>query len=254
MSEEFFNVEFWRSLVAVALGALLGFGAALAVGLELNRRRRSQYAKTVRNAIATECIYNLIALNEAVTQVERTVKDRFTTLYVHRFPPRGGILQRLVTPEVLGSLSSGEMGSLVVVAPELENARSVYDAWKQMARSPTVHPRTRFEETNHCLHMVTTSGRNVLGLLIEVCQRSSGRELRDENARRMADKLASTKTRPVPNFVRGLKSSHGKSENLDELMKKRRYLVVWEHDWPECPMNVVELRKCLDPTVIRYSA
>ncbi len=253
MTEDFFNVEFWRSLVAVALGALLGFGAALAVGLELARRRRSQYAKTVRNAIATECIYNLIALNESDTQIERTVKDKFATVHLHRFPPRGTVLQGFVTPDVMGSLSNLEMGSLVVVAPELQNATSVYERWKEMARTPDIPPGTRQEETNHCLHIVSTSGRNVLGLLILVCRESDGK-LRDENAQRMADKLTPLKTRPNPNFVRGLKSSHGKSENLDELVKKRRYLVVWEHDWPECPMNVVELRKCVDPTVIRYSA
>jgi len=253
MSEEFFNVEFWRSLVAVALGALLGFGTALAGGLELNRRRRRQYAKIVRNAIATECIYNLTALNGSDTQINRTVKDKFAPVWFYKFPPRGTVLQGFVTPDVMGSLSNAEMGSLVVVAPELQNAASVYERWKEMADTPATPPITRQEDTDHCLRIVSTSGRNVLGLLILVCQESDG-ELRDENAQRMADELTHIETRPVPNFVRGLKSSAGKSENLDEIMKKRRYLVVWEHDWPDCPMDVIELRSCVDRTVIRYSA
>ena len=55
----------------------------------------------------------------------------------------------------------------------------------------------------------------------------------------MVDELTHIETRPVPNFVRGLKSSAGKSENLDEIMKKRRYLVVWEHDFRSVPFELL---------------
>lgn len=251
--EEFFNVEFWRSLVAVGLGAVLGFGIALAVGYRLAEARRSRFAKFGRNVIVTESIYNLKTLNRIEERTRRTLDSKFTTHSYHEFQPRGRILERYLTPDVLSAISSQELVGLVVVGPELEHLAARYSEWTNtIARDD--EPMAR-EKTRILLELIRHVGTNVLALLIAICSRA-GRDLLDENAQRMAKALSPIKVERPTNFTKALRSSHLQdAPNLNQVVDEKTYLVVWEHDWSECPtgLDVIELQKFRDRKVIRYS-
>lgn len=249
--EELFNVEFWRSLISVGAGAFLGFGLALLGSHLLAKTRRTQFAKVVRNLIATESIYNLITLTNIEERTQRTLDSDFSCHSYHEFRPRGRMLQQLMTPDFLSAISSRELGALVVVAPELEHLAASYSEWVNTIAGEN-RPMAK-EKTRIILRMTRVFGANVLGLLITICHRRD-RDLLDENARRIAEELSRIQVARPSDFTKSLRSSHLQdAPNREQMVTEKRYLVVWEHDWPECPIDVIELQKFVDPKVIRYS-
>ncbi len=109
------------------------------------------------------------------------------------------------------------------------------------------------EKTRILLYLIRHFGANVLGLLITIC-RGRSRDLLDENAQRIAEALSPIQVGRPANFTKCLRSSHLKdASNLKQMVDEKSYLVVWEHDWPECPIRVIELQQCVDSKVIRYS-
>ena len=109
------------------------------------------------------------------------------------------------------------------------------------------------EKTRILLYLIRHFGANVLGLLITIC-RGRSRDLLDENAQRIAEALSPIQVGRPANFTKSLRSSHLKdAPNRKQMVAEKRYLVVWEHDWPECPIRVIELQQCVDSKVIRYS-
>ena len=251
--EEFFNVDFWRSLIAVFLGALLGFGGALLVGHLFAEGRRTRFAKFGRNVIVTESIYNLKTLSRIEESTRRTLDSKFTTHSYHEFQPRGRILERYLTPDVLSAISSQELVGLVVVAPELEHLATRYSEWTStIARDD--EPMAR-ERTLILLRLIRQAGANVLALLIAICSRAA-HDLLDENGQRMAKALEPLKVERPANFTKSLRSSHLEdAPNREQVVKEKTYLVVWEHDWAESPtgLEVIELQDFRDRKVIRYS-
>lgn len=83
---------------------------------------------------------------------------------------------------------------------------------------------------------------NLVKLLVRSCHHSAGRLLDDES-KEVASKLGDLTVGSTPNFLAGFKSSMIKG---NEEIDPKRWLVVWEHDWPECPMPVIELRSQRD--------
>lgn len=109
------------------------------------------------------------------------------------------------------------------------------------------------EKTNILLYLIRIFGANVLALLIIIC-RHANCDLLDENAQRIAKALSPIQVGRPANFTKSLRSSHLKdAPNRKQMVAEKRYLVVWEHDWPDCPLEVIELQKCVDSKVIRYS-
>ena len=98
------------------------------------------------------------------------------------------------------------------------------------------------EKTRILLHLIRSFGANILALLILVC-RHADRDLLDENAKRIAKKLSPIQLGASPNFTKSLRSSHLKdAPNREQVEKEKQYLVVWEDDWSECPITVIELQ------------
>lgn len=252
-NEEFINVEFGRSLVAVFLGAFLGLGSALLVGHCFAEARRTRFAKFGRNVIVTESIYNLKTLNRIEEHTRRTIDSNFTTHSYYEYLPRGRILERYLSIDVLSAISSQELVGLVVVGPQLEHLAARYREWKNtIARDEGAMARVK---TDNLLQLISDAGTNVLALLIAICRRA-GRDLLDENAQRMAKALSPIKLERPTNFTRVLRSSHLQNvSNLDQVVDEKTHLVVWEHDWSDCPtgLDVIELQKFRDRNVIRYS-
>ncbi len=251
-------MNFWSSLVGtlvgVGLAAVLGVAGAFLVGLHFVRDRRNKIAKAVRNAIATESIYNLITLSNIERRTRTTLDSDFSTRSYHEFRPRDRLLQQLLTPDTLTAISSQEAGALVVTAPELEHLAASYEEWMKMIALDRPDQRlVAKEKTRILLYLIRKFGSNVLGLLITICHRR-GRDLLDENAQRIAEALSPIQVGRPANFTKSLRSSHLKdASNLKQMVDEKSYLVVWEHDWPDCPIEVIELKKHVDPKVIRYS-
>ena len=75
-------------------------------------------------------------------------------------------------------------------------------------------------------------------LLCEVCLREK-EGLQDKQLKDIYHKLQKIEKDYEKEGCVGKSSDYKKAKDKKE---NQRYLVVWEHDWPECPLEVIELR------------
>jgi hypothetical protein len=251
--EDFFNEDFWRQLVAVLVGAFFGFGGALATAGILGRGRRQTLARMTRQIIVSEAIDNLRALRQIDKLSHEMREEGFDSVRTSTLRARAAILQQFMTAESLAALSERERMSLAVVTPQLAYLSERYDDYEGVLASPltavqkvktetgAVVPR-RDWATDRLLADVALVGTNVLDMLIQACRQAKG-QLADDRSKEIGSKLAVLTFGDAANFWRAFKTSLTQaSEDLDA----RKWLVVWEHDWPECPMPVIELRSPSD--------
>lgn len=257
MEEAFFNRDFWRQLVAVLVGAFLGgflgFGGALATGAIVGRGRRQTLARMTRQIIVREAIDNLRALGQ-IDQLSETMRENgFDVVRISYLRPRGEILHQFMTAESLDALSEEEAKFLMVVTPQLAYLDERYAHYEQHLHNPmTEIARMKRQDgsevpyrewaTDGLLSDVARFGTNLLDILIQACHEAKG-QLADDESTDIASKLDDLTFGDSANFRRAFKTSMVKGrEDLDPKI----WLVVWEHDWPECPMPVIGLRPSRD--------
>lgn len=253
MEEAFFNKDFWRQLVAVLIGAFLGgflgFGGALFTRAMAGRSRRDTLARMTRQIIVSEAIENLRALRQIDKLSDEMREEGFELVRTSTLRPRGAILQQFMTAESLAALSERERTSLAVVTPQLAYLNERYDNYEGVLASPLTAVQKmktqtgavvarRDWATDRFLANVALVGTNVLDMLIQTCCQAKG-QLADDQSKDVASKLEVVTPGATRNYGRAFKSSL--VQGADDLDPKK-WLVVWEHDWPECPMPVIELR------------
>lgn len=249
MEEAFFNKDFWRQLVAVLVGAFLGFGGALGTGAIFWRARRRTLARMTRQIIVREAIDNL----RTATQIDRLTRETqqggFLVVHTSKSRPRAEVLQQFMTAESLATLSEEEAKFLMLLVPQLSQLDERYENWEQLLHSPGALTPIQVEgnrdtvpyreyATERFLHEVALVAMNLVKPLVRSCHHAEGRLLDDES-KEVASKLGDLTFGPIPNFLAGFKSSMIKE---NEEIDPKKWLVVWEHDWPECLMPVIELR------------
>lgn len=125
MEEAFFNKDFWRQLVAVFVGAFLGFGGALLTGAYFGLRQRWTVARTTRQVIVREAIDNLRTAAQIDRLTRKTQQEGFRVVYASKPRPRAKVLQQFMTADSLAALSEEEANFLMVLVPQL--SRSMRD-------------------------------------------------------------------------------------------------------------------------------
>lgn len=253
VEEAFFNKDFWRQLVAVFVGAFLGFGVALLTGALFGLWRHRTLGRVTRQVIVTEAIRNLRVMGHICDLTQTMRGEGFEILRSSGSRLRAGILQQFMTVEPLDALSEDERKFLVGVTPQLASLNEQYDDYERLLRDPgrALTPidvegkgvvAYREMATDRLLGEVARTGSNLLEMLIQACRRAEG-QLIEQRSKDVASKLEGLRFGTKANYGRVFKSSllEGR-ENLDT----NKWLVVWEHDWPKCPMPVIELRSPSD--------
>ena len=132
-----------------------------------------------------------------------------------------------------------EQGLLIEVVSQLNEVTSETDKWgKRISRVRTYDLESKEALTEELLSHVTILRRNLLELLGEICFREK-EGLQSEQLKGIYHKLQ------IIERDYGTQGCVGKSSDYEKVKDKKenqRYLVVWEHDWPECPLEVIELR------------
>ena len=252
MEETFFNKDFWRQLVAVlvgaSLGAFLGFGGALLTGAYFALRRRWTLARITRQVIVRETIENLMALSYMDKLTRAMREEGFAPRRFSSLRPSAEVLRQFMTAESMAALCEGETRVLLFVIPQLAYLRERYDKYEQVLQRPkdafapvnvegegTVAYRDAV--TDRLLADMAGIASNLLEILVRSCYQAR-RTLVDDESKEVASKLVGLTFGPTGNFGRVFKSSLLKG---DKQLDLKKCLVVWEHDWPECPAPVIEL-------------
>lgn len=247
--EDFFNEDFWRQLVAVFVGAFLGFGGALFTRAIAGRSRRDTLARITRQVIVRETIDNLIALSHMDKLTRAMREDGFAVRRFSNLRPRTEVLRQFMTAESVAALCEGETRVLLVVTPQLAFLRERYDKYQQLLQRPeqalapvdvegegTVAYRDAV--TDLLLADMAGIASNLLEILVRSCHQGR-RTLVDDESKEVASKLVGLTFGPTGNFGRVFKSSLLRG---DKQLDLKKCLVVWEHDWRECPVPIIELR------------
>lgn len=243
---------------AVFLGAFLAFLAGIAAQEIVQGLRHRSYRRLARNAIATELVHNLGVIDSMRSSAIQTRDEGFIAIHSPIATLRGGMLQQLTSSEWFEALLPSERLFLQDAVGKLDRATAQFTSWEE-AVVPGIglttiiveetKARTTYRElaTEKLLDVLGKIQTNLLDLLILVCNHSKLGGFTDEEAATVQGKLLPTRKGwpKRARLVRWYRSSELKNliggESTD-VKTRYEHLVVWEDDWPDCPMPVIELR------------
>jgi len=244
--------------LAVFLGAFLGFALGIIADELVHRIRLRARGALNRDVIATEMLYNLEVLDAMITCAKQTRKEQYANAHTPIGTVRAGILQQLLSPDSLASLRREERRFLLEVVGNLRRAVDQFESWQKTFTSTTGLMPVLIEETgdrtsyrdlatdrlDETLIQIQT---HLMELLIQVCNNSGSDKLTDVRTDQIRQKLMPTREGwpKKTNFMRWSKSSvlQGLDEaKLKDMAASSTYFVVWENDWADCPLDVIELQ------------
>ncbi len=242
----------------VFLGAFLAFLGGIALNELVTRSRQKANRRLARDIIAIELVHNLEVLDSMSLLAKQTMDEGFMAVHTPMAAIRASILQPLLASNWLEGMPAKERRHLLNVVATLQRAEVEYEAW-QRALSPErglatiiaadggrrmTYRELKTEQLQETLGLVQIG---LLDLLIYVCNSADDQTFTDDEVQKIRKKLEPTRVNwpKSPTFGRWYASSGAKKappDRLAKLTEAYKFLVVWTHDWPECPIQVIELR------------
>ncbi len=223
----------------VIVGVLLGFVGAYLLQRLQETRRKKQLRTVARNIIGLEIIHNL----GIVGHIEESVMDfvNNTSLYYQTtIPIRSEVFNQFLNLSSLSVFDDLEQKLLVEAFNQLNIVARDYEAWPQKMGQVILNDEFKKTGSRNLLNHIKTLRINLMSLLCEICLREK-EGLQDEQLNDSYRKLRRFNNKQDYKSLGLLgKSSHYKPKKKGE--EKYKCLVVWEHDYPECPLEVIELQ------------
>ena len=221
----------------VIVGVLLGFAGTYLLQRLAEKRRKKQLRTVARNIIGLEIIHNLKGIEWIEKAITKTIEDTSLLVYQATIPPRSEVFNRLLDLSSLSVLDEVEQRLFVEVFSQLNLVAREFALWPEEIHKAPPNRKARETASKNLSTYVGYLRVNLVQLLCEICLR--GREgLQDKRLRDIYEKLQSFEN---TQSGRDGKSSDYRSVYESEKTKLKR-LVVWEDDWPECPLEILELR------------
>ena len=221
------------------IGVLLGFaGTYLLQRLQENRRKK-QLRTVARNIIGLEIIHNLEVLEHIEENVLKTIEGT-SSLYVYPLPPRTDIFNKMLYLPSISVMDNYEQKLLMEIFSQLNMVASEFALWPNKIKPfLTATSIERKNVSGWLLYANTSLELNLLLLLCQVCLREK-KKLQRKELQKIHDKLHKFK-QADNKYVCLVKSSQFETVK-HKINKKCKYLVVWEHDNKECPLEVIEIK------------
>ncbi len=221
----------------VIFGVILGFVGTYLLQKLAENRRKKQLRTVARNIIGIEIIYNL----ETIGHIEKLTMQTIDTagqIYVSNLPPRSEVFGRFLDLPSLSVLDYEEQGFFTLVLSQLNLVTRDFALWPDRIRQEPFDDRKLKEKASKpLLTNIPILRLNLVQLLCEICSRE--REgLQDKQLRNIYHKTKGYS--PSESLRAGKTSDYKKSKQKEE--DQYKYLIVWEHDWPKCPLKVIELK------------
>ena len=223
----------------VLVGVLLGFVGAYLLQRLAENRIKKQLRTVARNIIGIEIIHNLKIIEQIEDSARKTIADE-GFLHTSISPPRNEIFDRLLDLPSLSVLDDKEQGLFAEMFSQLSALAREYSIWPNKIRQIAHSDVAGKKSASHYLFTYMNFLRmNLVQLLCEVCLRE-GKGLQDKQLQSIF--------REVQRFEGEGSGRAGKSSDFKKAKRKETFkrLVVWEHDWAECPLEVLELKSIIE--------
>jgi len=220
----------------VLVGVLLGFVGAYLLQRLAENRRKKQLRTVARNIIGMEIIHNLNIIGQIEDSTIKTINEDKDLLHTATFPPRNEVFDRLLDLPSLSVLDDTEQTLFTEIFSQLNVVTREFSQWPDEIRQVAPYGSEAKESVSQSLlRAITILRMNLVQLLCEVCLRE-GKGLQDRQLQAVYQE--------IHRFERGDSGRAGKSSDFKKAKRKESFkrLVVWEHDWIECPLEVIELK------------
>ncbi len=233
------NAGFW-ALGGAVIGAFLGFGGTYLIQRLAERRQKKRLCTIARNVIGLEILHNLEILEQIEKNISKAIEEKYS-IYTYSQPPRTEVFNRIFDLPSLSVLDNIEQMFFIHTFGTLNMVFREYALWpdkmRQLQHDSTEQKRA---SSQWLLAAITMLGSDLIKLLCKVCLKEK-EGLQREDLKNIYAKLKKTENKDETYGVY-FKSSDDKWYKQKTEDKKCKYLVVWEHDYPECPLEVIELR------------
>ena len=238
-NEGFFaNQGFW-AIVGALLGFILGLAGNYFLQKLAENRRKKQLRTAARNIIGIEIIHNLDILEHIDEDVQKTIEET-NSLYIYPLPPRDEIFNKMLYLPSISVMENYEQKLIMEIFSQLNMVAREFALWPNKIKPfLTATSIERKSVSGWLLYANTLLELNLLRLLCQVCSREKKMLQRNE-LQKIQEKLHKLREDDYK-FAYLFKSSQFETVK-HKINKKCKYLVVWEHDNKECPLEVIELR------------
>jgi hypothetical protein len=253
----------WNQFSAVFLGAFMAFLVGIALQQIAAYHTKRANRRMLRQLIGIE-VLEIIEDIEYVARLVRLTRDEgFIGLHSPTSLPRWELLAQALGSQGATALTLVEQADVRAAVANLQTFVGIYETWERSVAPENVSrpvlsqngtQQTYAElKTEGFLNFVDGIQTNLLDALIFVCNLSKEGGIHHDGVEAVRKKLIPT--RPGfpkrKNFGRVYRSALV-AKRADKL-RERAYLVVWRHDWPDCPIPVIELEtshsKQTEPTL-----
>jgi hypothetical protein len=230
---------FWAVVGSIG-GAIVGFSGTYVLQRIADNRRKKKLRTVARNIIGIEIIHNLEVLTLIEENVQKTIEST-GKLYTYSQPPRVEIFNNIFNLSSLSVLEKTEQLFFIHVFSTLNIVLREYALWPdkmlRLTRDSSEHKR---RESQWLLNAVAALGSDLINLLGKVCLNEK-EGLQREELLTIYQKIKQFNTKQMYNkYALSLRSSDHKLS--EKKFENCEYLIVWVHDYLECPLKVIELR------------
>jgi len=223
----------------IVIGVLLGFVGTYVLHRLAENRRKKHLRIVARNIIGLEIIHNLEILEHMEKSVKETIKDT-SLFYRATIPLRSEVFNQFLDLPSLSVLDNLEQRFFVEIFSQLNLVAREYNSWPQEIGKVILNLGAKKAVSQNLLDYITRLRMNLVQLLCEICLREKeGLQEKLKDIYKKVQIFENTHDSKVSG--RAGKSSDYKS-TYESGKAQLEYLVVWEHDWQECPLEVIELR------------
>jgi hypothetical protein len=228
------NAGLW-ALIGAVIGAFLGFGGTYILQRLAENRRRKQLRTVARNIIGSEIIHNL-GIIEHMEKSATEVIENISLKYQITIPIRSEVFNRFLDLSSLSVLDNLEQKFFIEIFTQLNLVTREYASWPEKIGQVILNQDSKKLVSQNLLNYITILRKNLVNLLCEICLREK-EGLQEKQLKDIYHKLKKLDYTQI--FSAG-KSSDYKQVKQGEL-GQFKYFVVWKNDWPECPLEVIEL-------------
>jgi hypothetical protein len=242
---------FIAGIFPTVVGFAFGLAGALFLQGVVESERRARIAWVSRDLLTTEACFNL----REIDFMDRSVGETLQAggMYTVRSSSTGlrtTVLDRLISPEIVNAVSAIESGLAVEVLYELRALDEAFDTFFMRFEDRVKRPAQGNEPLDAALRMWNNSTRSCRGNLLRLLLFSLAYQTRAPFSDKGRALAAGTRDlRPVLRGMIGREDSDvavvGASSELKDSRNQgwrvKKLLVCWQHDWPDCPIQVLAL-------------
>ncbi len=225
----------------VIVGVVLGFGGTYVLQRLAEHRRKKQLRTVARNIIGLEIIHNLGIIGHIEESAMEFIEGT-SLFYRTTIPIRSEVFNQLLDLPSLSVFDDFEQRSLVETFSQLNLVARDYESWPKEIGQVIPSHESKKAVSQNLLNHIKVLRINLIELLCGICLREK-EGFQDEQLNDIYHKLRRFKNKQDYKSLGCLgKSSHYKKKLKQKGEGEFKYLVVWEHDYPECPLEVIELQ------------